>query len=347
MASFREHVTFSSLLGVGYGCLAYFAAGYSPQQGALAGCLAGIGGMLPDLDLPTGKPGKEIFGLTAAIAPLVLVGRVQHWLHLPNDAETTMLCVVAMYLLIRYGLAELVSRFSVHRGMFHSYPAMLITGEVVYLGYPSKLNMVKLLMGGGIAIGFLSHLVLDEIWSIKWNGGIPELKKSAGTAMKMVGDNFFPNALAFAILATCTFLVMDEAGLLQRPTGEPTISDTTPTPATAAKAPMLQQAMLPEELTNLPKPNLGSAGQQMATPDIQFNTDSDIQLGQPKVLASPPALQPAPENRPAPAPTLQDIFSSPTSDAPRSNPVRSPVPGGPAPVVPQFPRSTAGGSQEL
>ncbi|MEZ5941271.1 MAG: metal-dependent hydrolase [Planctomycetaceae bacterium] len=334
MASYREHVTFSSLLGVGYGALAVFGAGYTPQQGLLAGCLAGIGGMLPDLDLPTGKPGKEIFSLTAAVAPLILVGRVLKAFQLPNDAETTMLCVVVMYLAIRYGMAELVARFSSHRGMFHSIPALIIAGELVYLGYPSGLTTVKLLMGGGVAVGFLSHLLLDEIWSIRWNGVIPDLKKSSGTAMKFVGEKFVPNAFTFALLATASFFVLDEAGLLTRPgdASSDMVEESAPQEATS-DAPLLRQATLPEEFTDAPRTSLGTPDTEMQTPDAMLPMETELGAPAP---STPPLFQPTPATRPVPTPTtipestpnLEDVFSTSRPTQP------APTPSQPGPVVP-------------
>ena len=111
MASFKEHVGFSGLLGVGYGLGATFLLGFSPTQGALAGYLAGVGGMLPDLDAPSGKPGQEIFSLTAAVAPLVLIGKVLKWGKLPTDTETVMLTMLLMYFAIRYGGSWFVAKF--------------------------------------------------------------------------------------------------------------------------------------------------------------------------------------------------------------------------------------------
>lgn len=318
MASFREHVTFSSLLGLGYGGLSVVAAGYTPQQGILAGCLAGIGGMLPDLDLPTGKPGREVFSLTAAIVPLFLVNRVQRLFHLPNEAEVTILCIVAMYVAIRYGLAWVVARFSVHRGMFHSYPAMVIAGEVVYLSYPSPFTTVKLLMGGGVAVGFLSHLLLDELWSVKWNGLVPELKKSSGTAMKMVGEQFFPNAITFALLATLSFLVLDEAGLIVRPAdGTAPMAEEETETATAPAGIVIREATLPEELRDLPATTLGAPEQNLQSPDFRFNMETNLgtpaQLNGSRDEVPPAPFPPLIESRAVPAPGLDEVFSNPAS----------------------------------
>ena len=36
--------------------------------------------------------------------------------------------LAATYLLVRFGVSELFKRITVHRGMYHSIPAMLIAG---------------------------------------------------------------------------------------------------------------------------------------------------------------------------------------------------------------------------
>ncbi|QDU35939.1 hypothetical protein Mal4_02210 [Maioricimonas rarisocia] len=215
MAAFREHVSVSGLLGLSYGLGTSLLLGFTPVQGALAGWLTAVAGMLPDLDSDRGRPVRELFGILAAVAPLLLVGRVLAWTGMRNDTETVMILLVVMYLAIRYGLAWLVNTFSVHRGMFHSLPAMIIAAEVTYLGYPSELTTVKLLMGGGVAVGFFSHLLLDEMYSVQLNGIRVRFKKSWGTAIKLVGERMMPNVITYALLLTLTYAMLSDAGLIR------------------------------------------------------------------------------------------------------------------------------------
>jgi hypothetical protein len=215
MAAYREHITVSTLLGAGYGLGAIFALGFTPIQGALAAWLTALGGMLPDLDSDSGRPVREMFGLVAAIAPLALVGRIIGWLGLRSDTEIVMLLIVVMYMAIRYGGMALVNAVSVHRGMFHSFPAMAIAAETTYLCYPSELTTVKLLMACGTAVGFFSHLLLDEMYSVQWAGVRIKLKKSAGSAMKLFGKPFVPNVVTYSILMVLTYAMLVDAGLIQ------------------------------------------------------------------------------------------------------------------------------------
>ncbi|MFV0445704.1 MAG: metal-dependent hydrolase [Planctomycetaceae bacterium] len=216
MANFREHITVSSMLGLSYGLSGVMGFGFNPVQGLLAACLTGLSGMLPDLDSDGGRPVREMFGLLGAVAPLLVVNRVIAFLGLTGDPETIMLVIVLLYVSIKYGGAEFISRVSVHRGMFHSLPALLIAAEAVFLAYPSPRLEVKLFMGGGVAIGFLSHLLLDELYSVEVKGSRLGFKRSSGTAMKWSGDALIPNVVAFTLMATLTYAVFEESGWLEQ-----------------------------------------------------------------------------------------------------------------------------------
>ena len=56
----------------------------------------------------------------------------------------------------------------------------------------------------------MSHLILDEIWSIEFNYGIPHLKSSFGTAIKFWGKGMWANFSCYAKLAVLTFLVLQD-----------------------------------------------------------------------------------------------------------------------------------------
>ncbi len=214
MAGYREHISVSGFLGVCYGVGTTFALGFTPVQGALAGILTWIAGMLPDLDSQTGKPVREIFGLIAAVTPFVMMRHLLDW---AGDAEGGMLLAVLLYAAIRYGGAMLLGKVAVHRGMFHSIPALLISAELVFLGYKSDSISVKLLMSGGVALGFFSHLVLDEMYSVEWTGLRLKLNKAAGSALKLVGNSFVPNVVAYALLSLLTYVTLVSVGILDDP----------------------------------------------------------------------------------------------------------------------------------
>lgn len=215
MAAYREHITVSGVCGIGYGVAAWFAFGFTPVEAALAGTLTWIGGMLPDLDSDSGRPIRELFSLLAAIIPCVMLRRLMRW---GGSPENTMFLAVCVYIGVRYVASALLAKVSVHRGMFHSVPAMLIAGEAVFLGYESEKQMVRFLMAGGVALGFASHLVLDEMYSVQWTGLRVKLNKAAGSAVKFIGTDLPANAVTYSLLLVLSYASLVEVGLVEDPT---------------------------------------------------------------------------------------------------------------------------------
>lgn len=214
MAGYREHISVSGMCGAAYGAAATVLFGFSPVQGALAGCLTWVAGMLPDLDADGGKPVREIFGLLGAIVPLVAIRHLIRWC---GSVDGVVLAAIVVYAITRYGGASVLKRLSVHRGMFHSIPALLIASELVFLAYVSESVAVKCLMAGGVAVGFLSHLLLDELYSVQWSGMKLKLSKSAGSAFKLTSGRFFPNVFTYATLMFLTWLTLIDVGLIREP----------------------------------------------------------------------------------------------------------------------------------
>src|SRR5271156_2402297 len=112
MAAFREHITVSSALGVGYGLL-LSRTGADWVHCALAGALCGVSGMLPDLDSASGRPVRELFGVFAVVAALLLFRRMQDAGATP---EGTILAAGIVYMIVRYGVSWLFKHLTVHRG---------------------------------------------------------------------------------------------------------------------------------------------------------------------------------------------------------------------------------------
>ena len=63
-----------------------------------------------------------------------------------------------------------------------------------------------------MTLGYLSHLVLDEIWSVEWTHGL-HLKKSFGTALKLFGEGAWSNVSCYAKLLILTAIILFEPQL--------------------------------------------------------------------------------------------------------------------------------------
>ena len=218
MAAYREHITVSGALGLAYAFGAVFVFGFSITQGAIAAILTWISGMLPDMDSQSGKPVRELFGVTSALAPVLLL---QHTNRLGVSGDREMLFALLLYGAVRYGGAALLGKLTVHRGMFHSLPALIISAEITFLAYSSPDLRVRLLMALGVALGFLSHLVLDEVYSVQWDGVRVKLNKSAGSALKFFGKESIPNGLALGLMMFLTYASLSSAGVIPDPSVQP------------------------------------------------------------------------------------------------------------------------------
>lgn len=201
------HITVSGATGIVYGGLAVQPVGFTTEAGILAAGLTTVGGMLPDLDSDSGVPIREMFGLAAAVVPLMLVPRL---MHMDISREGILATLLFGYVFIRYGVSSVFRRLSVHRGMFHSLPGMVIAGLLVYLMYHSPDRSIRFLLAGGVMLGFLSHLILDEIYSVDWRGIRPKLKSSAGSAVKFMSPSAPATAFCYLLLGGLSYLAYQD-----------------------------------------------------------------------------------------------------------------------------------------
>ena len=207
MANFKTHITASTLLGAGYGVAGYYWGEFPVPSCILAGGLCSISGMLPDLDSGPGVPLRESVAFAAAVIPMMLVPRFES---VGMPGEMIILAGAAVYLLVRFGLAELLKRYTVHRGMFHSLPAAIIFGQLAFLLSPGDDLNVRLFKAGAVVLGYVSHLLLDELYSLEWYKGRLRLKTSFGSAIKLLGGSMWANLSTFGKLAVLTWVCIRE-----------------------------------------------------------------------------------------------------------------------------------------
>ena len=213
MAGFKMHVTVSSLLGCGYAG-AGVVYGLHTDTAILGGALCGFSGMLPDLDSDYGTPLRETMAFTAATVPMLLLHRFQSLRLRPDEMA---LLGITVYLLMRFGITTLIRKYTVHRGMFHSIPAGMIFAGLAFLicGGTDDLN-VRYFKSGAVLAGFMSHLILDEIYSVEWRSGAWRLKKSSGTAFKLWGDDGWANFTCYAKLLVVGGIILGEPSVMQQ-----------------------------------------------------------------------------------------------------------------------------------
>ena len=204
MAAFRTH--FSTGVVTGYLAAAISVVAplqVTPTTPFYVFCGTCIGSILPDLDSDNSTPFSIAFGVLSILAgSLAFAFCVQQremtawrsWLWIPP--------LVA--LVVRHGVAKVFQKLTSHRGIFHSLPMMVIvTGIAASVLEPLHLDPVDALMVSlSVGLGFLSHLVLDEIYSgVSFEGLVLGPKKSFGTALTLTSPSIVVTLLTYLVLA--------------------------------------------------------------------------------------------------------------------------------------------------
>jgi hypothetical protein len=203
MASYRGHLMLAAPLGAAYGGLALLRPDFDWGPVCLGAGLATVGGLLPDLDSDSGVPVRELFGITAAAVAILMFQPLREQ---GVPLEHALVFMGAAYFFVRYVLSWAFKRWTVHRGMFHSIPALCIAGLLVYLSYPSPNGFLKLYLGGAVMVGFLSHLVLDELCAVDFMGVKIHFNKFAGSALKFGSPSWPATIGCYVLLGLLGFL---------------------------------------------------------------------------------------------------------------------------------------------
>lgn len=198
MANFTTHIAVGTIVAGGLATLTLAADVIAPEN-LIAVTMAGVlGSVLPDIDLKDSRPGKAFFaGLGIFFSFAVLFTAATKY----SIAELWILWLGTL-VLIRYGLHAIFHRLSVHRGVWHSLLGAAFsaaTTAVVFKNILDRHEGVAWLAAGFMFIGYITHLILDEIYSVDVMD--TRVKASFGTALKVV-DMRYPTASAAMAAAT-------------------------------------------------------------------------------------------------------------------------------------------------
>jgi membrane-bound metal-dependent hydrolase YbcI (DUF457 family) len=212
MADFKTHITTSTAIGIMYGAAGYTQWQLPASTCVISGALCGLAGMLPDMDSDSGHAQREVMTFTAALMPMLMLHRFAEF---DLTHEQMALSAGCVYIIVRFGFGEILRRYTVHRGMFHSIPAAVIAGLVTSLVCSCPEVAPRAFKVGAVVLGYLVHLLLDELWAIEWYGRI-RLKNSFGTAFKMFSKRWFPNVFTYGVLLAVGVLAYHEPTIMQQ-----------------------------------------------------------------------------------------------------------------------------------
>ncbi len=204
MANFTTHIGVGTIVSGALATVTVAADLVAPEN-IVAVTLAGVlGSVLPDIDLKDSRPARAMFaGLAVFFSFAVLFSLERKY----SIAEMLILWLGTL-LLVRYVAKEVFFHFSYHRGIWHSLLALVFCAFVTALVYSRLLHRdegVAWLAAGFMGAGFLTHLILDEIYSVDVMD--TRIKASFGTALKLVDTKHWGHSAAMAAAAVLVFLV--------------------------------------------------------------------------------------------------------------------------------------------
>lgn len=204
MANFPTHIGVGTVVSGALATITLAADVISPDS-LVAVTLAGVlGSVLPDIDLKDSRASRAMFsGLAVFFSFCVLFINASSY----SIAELWVLWL-GSFLLVRYAAEALFHRFSYHRGIWHSVTAGFFFWFLTAIVFHYIMGLhegVAWLAGGFMFIGYMTHLLLDEVYSVNLMG--QRLKRSFGSAMKLI-DARKPSDSAFvAALTVILFLL--------------------------------------------------------------------------------------------------------------------------------------------
>ena len=195
MANFTTHIGVGTVVAGALATLTLAADAVAPEN-LVAVTMAGVlGSVLPDIDLKDSRPSRAMFaGLGVFFSFAVLFNVATQF----SIAELWILWLGTL-VFVRYGLHMVFHRLSVHRGIWHSLLAGVfcsVATAVVYYHVLGRHEGVAWLAAGFMMIGYLTHLALDEIYSVDVMD--TRIKASFGTALKLIDTRHWAASAAMA-----------------------------------------------------------------------------------------------------------------------------------------------------
>lgn len=183
MANFTTHIAAGTVVSGALATLTLAADVVAPEN-LIAVTMAGVlGSVLPDIDLKESRPSHAMFaGLAIFFSFAVLFTFATRY----SISELWFLWLGTL-VAVRYGLHSIFHRLAVHRGIWHSLLALTfcsVATAIVFSRVLGRPDGVAWLAAGFMGVGYMVHLVLDEIYSVDVMD--VRVKSSFGTAVKLI-----------------------------------------------------------------------------------------------------------------------------------------------------------------
>lgn len=207
MASFRTHIVVGIAAGYAAGSVAAVNHWHHGDSTPFFMFIASfIGSFLPDLDSDSGKPLNIVFDLASFTGACIAFYYCIRQSDLPLYYRIGIPPLVAV--IIRYGILRIFRKFTVHRGIFHSIPAAAVTilAVVCFLRFSAMAAIDILAVSLAAGAGFVSHLILDELYSVGFDGMLFKPKSSLGSSLALSAPSVSVTFAAYLVLGILLFV---------------------------------------------------------------------------------------------------------------------------------------------
>ncbi len=204
MANFKTHIQISAISS---GVLSTSLLGaniVNSTEAVLLWIVGTLGGVLPDVDSDNSTTLNILFGIITLLSITAVLSQ------LGEGVSTLEIWVVIalVYGFTNWFVRPIFESYTVHRGIFHSLlSSVFISALSIVIAYElTYLNAImSWLMGLFIFIGYITHLVLDEVYSVDFSN--VRVKRSFGTACKLYEYKNIKASLLMLLLVGCIFLM--------------------------------------------------------------------------------------------------------------------------------------------
>lgn len=208
---FREHVAVGAILSMVVVVAVYFYALLTdPLLLMFLFAVTVVGSFLPDVDSDSGIPFYLVFGTMTLAATGVVLLYTLNSTYAADWRYLTGIPAAALFV-FWFIVGGVVKKCTHHRGIFHSIPALAISGVGSFLvaRYYGLDEQVAWIFGGAMAVGYLCHLLLDELHAGITLDGIPfNPKSSFGSALKLFSNSSFVNTATYVLLAALVYTAL-------------------------------------------------------------------------------------------------------------------------------------------
>lgn len=209
MAGFRTHVSVGIACGV-LSALAITSLALVPESWSFAilvGLAVTLGAQLPDMDSDSGLPFHITFGSLSLVA--AALSGLYAWRQYPGDYALIITLPLLTLFAVWVILGSVFKKYTRHRGLMHSIPAAILAALLTFscATWSDFVDWQAFLLGIGLGLGFLVHLILDEVWAgLNFHGHLFVPNKAFGSALKFASHNHRLTAAVYLAIASLIFI---------------------------------------------------------------------------------------------------------------------------------------------